>query len=51
MINTQLKFEAKIPNGSKVCRIHNVSHKTLKLQDQFDLVVQGSPDFKAIQDI
>ena len=22
MINTQLKFEAKIPNGAKVCRIH-----------------------------
>ena len=38
MINTQLKFEAKIPNG---CCIHKESHKIFKFKGQFDLEGQG----------
>ena len=38
MINTQFKFEAKIPNGSNV---HKKLHKSFKFQGQFDLEGQG----------
>ena len=41
MINTHLKFEAKIPNGSKVVCIHKELHKSLKFQGQLDLEGQG----------
>ena len=41
MINTQLKFEGKIHNGSKSCCIHKESHKIVKFQGQFYLEGQG----------
>ena len=40
MINTYLKFEAKIPNGSKLF-IHKELFKFFKFKGQFDLDGQG----------
>ena len=41
MLNTYLKFEAKIPYGSKVVAFTRNSHKMFKFQGQFDLEGQG----------
>ena len=41
MINTHLKFEAKIPYGSKVICIHKELHKSCEFKGQFDLEGQG----------
>ena len=41
MLNTLLKFEAKIPNGSKVVAFSQGITQMLKFQGQFDLEDQG----------
>ena len=41
MINTHLKFEAKIPKWFKSSCIRKELHKIFKLKGQFDLEGQG----------
>ena len=41
MINTHLKFEAKIPNGSKLVAFTRIYTTFFQFQSQFDLEDQG----------